>query len=305
MWSVTESGPTPRLAEMNMKKPRLWTLVGLASVSMMAAGTVIAAPSAFASGATTNIAVTGNPPAAKSSDSVTYSATVSDPNGIGTPTGTVTFTYQPVGSSGGVKYTLGTEPLVPVQTGTASAAITVDADAAGLPTSNPVITITASYSGDGTYAANTGTTTEYLDSTCDTNPWPSQSSGYPRVFATYPQGYYLGQVNGWWHFYVTQPNLNLNTSVKFSGEITITNGRILDVTATKNESSDVVKQIGNGELKYNFANHGSLDGFEFYAGCGDKLQFHINIAKTTAPGSEVNVGNPTTNTTSGNFAFKR
>ncbi len=81
--------------------------------------------------------------------SVTVTATVSDPTDAGTPTGTVTFT-----NSDGTN--LGTGTLVPGATGTATATINTSA----LPAGND--TVTASYSGDTTYAAGSGTLPETI-----------------------------------------------------------------------------------------------------------------------------------------------
>jgi hypothetical protein len=77
---------------------------------------------------------------------VTLTATVSGPTGAGTPTGTVTFTT----ISGGTTITLGSD--IELTGGVA----TVNTSA--LPTGSD--TITASYSGDATYAVSSGSTPE-------------------------------------------------------------------------------------------------------------------------------------------------
>ena len=95
----------------------------------------------------TSTAITASPNPLVAGQSVTLTTTVSDTSGSGTPTGTVTF------SNGST--TLGTATLN--SSGTASFSTTA------LPVGND--TITASYSGDTTYAASTGTVTETVDQT--------------------------------------------------------------------------------------------------------------------------------------------
>jgi hypothetical protein len=287
--------------------------VGLGAILVLLTG-IVAVPAAVANGTgATNIALSADPPAASPADAVTYTATVSNParattpNVTTTPTGTVTFTYRVTGPGGHTDYVLGTSTLEGLQAGTAVASITITANVpppdvnggAALP--DGVVTIIAAYSGDATFAANSGSTTEIIDAGCHTGPWPGVTAGYPDVFPGYPQGYYLGQVNGWWSIYVAHPEDG--STVIFSGTVK-TDGGLLDVTATKNDPQDSITIRGSHKIFFRFVNHESLDGFTFYAGCGSKLAFNVAINGRKLPQADANLGNPTSNP-SHRLVFKR
>ena len=273
--------------------------IGLLVTPMLLAG-IVATPAAVANGlGTTNIALSANPPASAPGDAVTYTATVSDPAEATTPTGSVTFTYQVTGTGGGhTAYVIGTGTLEGLQTGTAVASITLTPDAppsdvnGGAPLPDGVVVITAAYSGDDTFAATTATATDFVETGCKTGAWPAPTEGYPEVFARYPEGFYIGQVNGWWSLYATHPSDG--NAVYFSGTIR-TSGEIIDVSAEKEEVNDVVTLKGGNTLLFKFKNRSLLDGVTFYAGCGSKLSFKLMIAGAKAPSAEANLGNPTTN----------
>ena len=287
--------------------------VGLVVIPVFFAG-IVATPAAMANGlSTTNMAVSANPPASAPTDAVTYTATVSDPgatspNVATTPTGSVDFTYQVTGTGPGhTVYDLGTVPLQGLQTGTAVASITITPASppasvnggAALP--DGTVVITAAYSGDATFAANTTTTSDLIEAGCHTGPWPQQTSGYPEVFARYPEGFYIGQVNGWWSLFATHPADG--QAVIFSGSIKTT-GQVLDVTTIKAESNDTVTLKGSTKILFDFRNRSLLDGVTFYAGCGAKLTFKTMINGTKATSAEANLGNPTSNP-SHHLVFKR
>ena len=291
-----------------------WLKVGLGAVLVLLTG-IVTAPDALANGTgVVNVALSADPPAAAPSDAVTYTATVSNPvqattpNVTTTPTGTVTFTYQVTGPGGHTAYVLGTSSLQALQAGTAVASITFRADAppsnvnGGAPLPVGVVTITAAYSGDATFAAANSSTTEIIDAGCHTGPWPSQTSGYPEVFAGYPKGYYLGQVNGWWSIYAAHPEDG--TTVIFSGTIKVVAGEMSDVTATKNDGQDSVTLHGGHSIVFRFVNHESLDGFTFYAGCASTLSFKVTINGKKTPQADANLGNPTVNPSHA-LVFKR
>jgi hypothetical protein len=286
--------------------------IGLGAVLVLLIG-MVATPAALGNGtSTTSVAVSANPPASSPADAVTYTATVSNPNQATspnvttTPTGTVTFTYQVTGPGGHTDYVLGSSALVGLQAGTAVASITITPNAppaavnGGAPLPTGIVVITAEYSGDATFAAANSSTTDIISAGCPTGPWPRQTDGYPEVFAGYPEGYYIGQVNGWWSLYDAHPENG--TAVTFSG--TITGGDLLDVSSTKNEVDDSVTLSGLHKIIFKMVTHESLDGFTFYAGCGTKLVFKLDINKAKAPSAETNVGNPTSNP-SHRVVFKR
>jgi hypothetical protein len=273
--------------------------VGLLVTPVLLAG-IVATPAAVANGlATTNIGLAADPPASSPGDAVTYTATVSDPAEATTPTGSVTFTYQVTGTGGGhTVYVIGTSALQGLQTGTAVASITLTPNApppsvnGGAPLPDGVVMITAAYSGDATFAAATSGTTDFVEAGCKTGAWPQQTEGYPEVFARYPEGFYIGQVNGWWSLYATHPYDG--NAVFFSGTVK-TNGNLIDLSATKEEANDVVTLKGGDKVMFKFKNRSLLDGFTFYAGCGSKLSFKMMINGAKAPTAAANLGNPTTN----------
>ena len=275
---------------------------------------VVATPVATANGTSaTNIAVSADPPASSPTDAVTYTTTVSNPveatspNVTTTPTGTVTFTYQVTGPGGHTDYVLGTSALQALQPGTAVASLTLTPASppsnvnGGAPLPDGVVTVTAVYSGDTTFAAGSSSTTEIVTPACHTGPWPAQTAGYPEVFPGYPEGYYLGQVNGWWSLYAAHPEDG--TTVIFSGTVK-TDGSLLDVTATKNDPADSIALRGSHKIDFRFVNHESLDGFTFFAGCGSKVAFQMTVNGKKLVLADANLGNPTVNP-SHSLVFKR
>ena len=287
--------------------------VGLVVVLLFLAG-IVATPAAMGNGLnTTDVAVSANPPASGPMDAVTYTATVSNPaatspNVTTTPTGSVDFTYQVTGNvAGHTVYDLGSVPLQGLQAGTAVASITITPASppatvnggAALPDGDVVIT--AAYSGDATFAATTAATTDFIEAGCHTGPWPQQTSGFPEVFARYPEGYYVGQVNGWWSLFVTHPADGLN--VTFAGSVKTT-GQLFDVTEIKGEPNDSITLKGSTKLVFDFKNRSLLDGVRFFAGCGAKLTFKTMINGSKASTAESNLGNPTSNP-SHRLVFKR
>jgi hypothetical protein len=106
------------------------------------------------------------------------------------------------------------------------------------------------------------------------------------VTAKSPEGYYVGQSHGWFTLYVTQPGAS---TVDFTGTIKST-GLILDLSSTKDEGQDYVKLQGSSTLKFRLVNHGDLDGFTFYAGCGSMITFRLSVAGLTAPSNEIFLG---------------
>jgi hypothetical protein len=287
--------------------------VGLVVVLLFLAG-IVATPAAMGNGLnTTDVSVSANPPASGPTDAVTYTATVSNPtatspNVATTPTGSVDFTYQVIGTQPGrTLFDLGSVPLQGLQAGTAVASITITPASppatvnggAALPVGDVVVT--AAYSGDATFAATTATTTDFIDVGCRTGPWPEQTSGVPEVFARYPEGYYIGQVNGWWSLFVTHPSDG--QAINFTGSVKTT-GQVLDVTAIKGESNDSVTLKGSTKIAFDFRNRSLLDGITFYAGCGAKLTIKTMINGAKASTAEANLGNPTSNP-SHHLVFKR
>ena len=218
-------------------------------------------------GATKTLIVETDPPATGPGDKATFVAQVKQSGGGGgpAPTGTVTFTYYTVGQANGGPQT-GTLGSAPVSNGEAT--ITAGPLPAGGP-NNGSITINATYNGDPFNAASNGLIEYYVLVNCSLGPWPSSSSGYPSILAGGPEGYYIGQSNGWYTLYATQPTGGI---VNFTGTVKTTDGLILDLSSTKSEGQDKVTLDGSSEVTFKFVNHGALDGFTFYAGCGARAE---------------------------------
>lgn len=226
-----------------------------------------------------------NPPAAQSSStSVTVVASVT-PKGAGpAPTGSVTFAYYTVGQANGgpTSGVLGTSPLN-------GGEATYTTSAGQLPLGGPAngsITITASYGGDHFNRSSRASIIYNVTASCPATSWPAASRGFPHVTASGSEGYYIGQSNGWFTLYVTQPGPSI---VDFSGTIKST-GLILHLSSTKDEGRDYVKLKGSSTLKFRLVDHNGLDGFTFFAGCGSMMTFQLSIAGMTAPSGEISLG---------------
>jgi hypothetical protein len=251
-----------------------------------------------------------DPPASGPGHAVTIVASVKQPsNSEPAPTGTVTFTYYSVGvaNQGPITGTAGSAPLV-----NGEATITTTKLPAGGP-QNGSITLNATYNGDSFNSASNGLIEYFVLAGCALNAWPNSSEGYPTIQAGGPEGYYIGQSNGWYTVYVTHPTVG---KVTFTGTVTIgpsgqdyTNGLILDLSSTKNEGSkDKVTLVGANELTFKMVNGGDLDGFTFYAGCGTELDFTLNIGTPAvkAKRSQIFVGaNSTESPTKGKLDLTR
>lgn len=247
--------------------------------------------------ATKTAIISENPPASDPGTSVTFTAEVT-PGGAGPAlTGSVSFSYLCSGSGCSSRSgTLGSSPIGSND----QASVTTSGQ---LPVG--VDTITATYSGDSNYSGSSGSVIYTVDATCNENPWPSETNGYPAVEASGPTGFYIGQSNGWWTVYTETDTNRGKGGTKFTGTVTTKSARFLDVSALKNESTDSVKLIGNNKIVFKFATHLSLDSFTFYVGCGNDVTFHLSISKIKAPPSEIFVGNPTTNPASNPVTYNR
>jgi hypothetical protein len=146
--------------------------------------------------------------------------------------------------------------------------------------------ITASYSGDHFNKASRASVSYFVTASCPATSWPSASGGIPPVTAKGPEGYYIGQSNGWFTLYVTDPGPAV---VDFTGTIKSA-GLILNLSSTKDEGRDYVKLKGSNTLKFRLVDHSDLDGFTFFAGCGSTITFDLSIAGMTASSSEIFLG---------------
>ena len=223
------------------------------------------------------------------------------------PKGTVSFGYYTLGvaNGGATSGVLGASALT-------GGEATFTTTAGQLPVGGPQngsITITASYSGDHFYKGSQASIIYYATASCTSASWPAASEGFPQVSAGDPEGYYIGQSNGWFTLYVTHP---IGTRVIFSGTVVAgpsgkhyTDGLLLDVSSTKDERPDTVTLVGSNKLEFRMANGGDLDGFTFYAGCGTTMRFRLSIAGSAVPSSEVFLGASGGHPAQNPFVFKR
>jgi hypothetical protein len=251
---------------------------------------------------TTTQIVEENPPAASPNVPVTFTAEVTAKPGKPVPTGTVTFTWYRTGGAGvgSLTGTIGTAPLVVTAAGNTASYTTKPGDLeAGVV--NGSIKITATYSGSALDSSSAASIMYYVQAVCYEGQWPSESNGIPTVTSVgTPEGYYIGQSNGWYTVYVSsQP-----PTVSFTGYIK-TNGLILYLSPTKDKAVDHFTVKGPNDVQFTIKDHGHLDGFTFYAGCGSSITFNLKINGAPAPKSLIFLGNPTTNATKNPVVFTR
>ena len=232
--------------------------------------------------------ISEDPPATGPGDPVSFEAEVKDTAGGGAPAGgSVIFTFYTVGvaNCGPASGTLGSAPVNSGEATLSTMYPSNPCDAGG--PNNGSITVDATYIGDTNDAASISSIPYYVLVGCTLGPWPPISDGYPSILAGGPEGYYVGQSNGWYTLYMTQPT---GDAVKFTGSVTTSNGShtglILDVSSLKNETKDKVTLVGSDEITFKIVNHGDLDGFSFFAGCGNELRFTLDIGKTAAPATK-------------------
>jgi Bacterial Ig domain len=243
-----------------------------------------------------------SPPANGPNDKTTFVALV-HPYGTPAETGTVTFTWYTIGAAnqGPESGTIGTAPVIDNE-----ATITASDLPVGGP-QNGSITINAIYNGDANYASSIADTEYYVLNNCGVGQWsPSDSSGNPTITGGGTEGYYIGQSNGWYTMNVTQPA----KKAVFTGTVT-TNGLILDLSSIKDGTKDTVSLVGSNELQFKIINHGEIDGFSFYAGCGHSLAFTLDLGPTAktavaAKKGQIFLGaDNTKSTTAGGVTFTR
>jgi hypothetical protein len=274
----------------------------LSAVAVLAGTLGVAAAtatSASAAGIATTTTLSANPPAGGSNVATTFTATV-NPQTTGGPgvTGTVTFTFK-------VQGTTGTHPLGTASVDPSDDQANFTAPAGMLPVSvnnGGVLTIIAKYGGDANYTASGAQIPYTMVTDCFTGPWPDETDGIFPVQVNSPSGFYIGQSNGLFELQVTHQGKPF-TDI-FKGTIT-TNARIMDVTALKNETNDVVKLKGKHELQFSFHNQLSIDSVSFFVGCGSSVTFNLSINGVPAPTSEVNFGSGLNNPASNPVTFTR
>ena len=249
---------------------------------------------------TTTQIVEENPPAASPNTPVTFTAEVTAKAGKPVPTGTVTFTWYRTGGAGvgPLTGTIGTAPLVVTAAGNVASYTTKPGDlSAGVVDGS--IKVIATYS--GTESSSAASIMYYVQKICYEGQWPAASNGIPAVTSNgTPEGYYIGQSNGWYTLYVSsQP-----PTVTFTGYIK-TNGLILYLSPTKDKTNDHFTVKGPNEVSFTIKDNGHLDGFTFYAGCGSSLSFNLKINGAAAPKTLIFLGNPTSNATKNPVVFTR
>jgi hypothetical protein len=288
--SKSASAATPSVIQRAPTLPRQSTTNGTSTVRNVAVSSSFSpATSTESKGSvkerTRTAIVSIDPPAAQSSSTpVTIVASVTGKGSGPAPAGSVTFAYYTLGlANGGPKSgVLGNSLL-------SGGDATYTTSAGQLPlggAQNGSITITASYGGDHSNRASRASIVYYEAASCPATSWPAASGGLPHVTVKGPQGYYIGQSNGWFTLYVTQPG---PAKVDFTGTVKST-GLILNLSSTKDEGKDYVKLQGSNTLKFRLVDHSDLDGFTFFTGCGSTITFDLSIGGVAATSSEIFLG---------------
>jgi hypothetical protein len=245
--------------------------------------------------------VSEEPPAASPTTTVTFIASVLRGNGQQTPAGgTVSFTWYRTGGQAGGGPKSGSFGTVSLS-GEYATLTTSHLEAA---TVNGAEIVTATYNGDSNDATSEGQIQYYVESSCAETAWPSETDGLPKVTSNgsnTPNGYYIGQSNGWFSLYVSE---HAASTVSFTGTIS-TPGLILDVSPTKNKPADSFKVSGGGKLVFNMPTKGGLDGFEFFAGCGTTLKFDLNISGKAISAKKIFLGSAKSVASSNPFTLHR
>jgi hypothetical protein len=247
--------------------------------------------------------VSENPGSASPQTPVTFVASVTASGTGPAPTGTVTFSWYRTGSGSPHSGTLGSGTLSLVSGEESQGQYTTTPGQLPKGIVDGAITITATYSGDPFNKVSSASKIYYVETTCYEGQWPAVSNGYPTLLSQgTPEGYYIGQSNGWYTLWVaSDPSAGVT---KFAGSIR-TNGLILYLSPTKDKSQDHFTVKGPNLVNFTITDHGHLDGFTFYAGCGSSIQFSLRINGTLAPKNLIFLGNPTSNATANPVVFKR
>jgi hypothetical protein len=252
---------------------------------------------------TTTAIISESPPSASPQTPVTFVASVTAKGTGPAPTGTVTFSWYRTGSGSPHSGTLGSGTLSLVSGEESQGQYTTTPGQLPKGIVDGAIQITATYSGDPFNKVSSAEKIYYVETTCYEGQWPAVSNGYPTVLSQgTPEGYYIGQSNGWYTLYVAA-NPAAGTT-KFTGSIR-TNGLILYLSPTKDKKNDHFTVSGPNLLNYTITDVGHLDGFTFFAGCGSSIEFNLKINGALAAKKLIFLGNPTSNATTNPIVFKR
>jgi hypothetical protein len=245
--------------------------------------------------------VSEEPPAASPTTTVTFIASVLRVNGQQTPAGgTVSFTWYRTGGEAGGGPKSGSFGTVALN-GEYATLTTSHLDAAAV---NGAEIITATYNGDSNDGTSEGQIQYYVESSCAETVWPTETDGLPKLASNgtdTPNGYFIGQSNGWFSVYVSE---HAASQVSFTGTIG-TPGLILDASPTKNKPGDSFKVSGGGKLVFTMQSRAGLDGFQFFAGCGTTLSFNLYMGGKPASSRRILLGSAKTQASSNPFTLHR
>ena len=140
-------------------------------------------------------------------------------------------------------------------------------------------------------------------SCCFTGSWPSEVTGYPKLHAHFPQGLYIGQVNGVWSVYGTHKG---SDGQVYRGTIT-TDGTFGDIGQFKFDGRDTVAltEPAANEIKFRFINRGYLDGIAFTPMCGSEVSLAITVNGSPASPGQIFLGAGSTHPSSSSLSFTR
>lgn len=235
-------------------------------------------------GTTTRFTDTGTPPAGSPSTKVTFSVEVTANNSGGpAPTGTVTFSWMK--TNGAPRVQTGTIGTVPLTNGSATITSTLPLGGQG-----GQLNITATYSGDAVNNTSYAQTIYYVIDGCHTGSWGPEVHGQTVPVAdTSPEGYYIGDSNGFFTVYVVN---NPNKKTKFTGSVS-TDGPLIDIAALKSEGQDwytLRDTKTSSEIGFKMTDNGYVTGFTFFPACGHSLDFELQINGKNAKASQIFLG---------------
>jgi Bacterial Ig domain len=242
---------------------------------------------------------TGTPPAAAPGTNVSFAVNVSASGGGPTPTGTVTFTWTKTnGVPNTFTGTIGTSPVDASGNASVSGVLPVGGQGGDM-------TITATYSGDAFNKSSYADAVYYVIKGCYTGAFPANTNGQTVPLAsTSPEGYYIGQSNGWFTLYVVNPS---GTRTKFTGSV-VSDGPLIHNGLIKFEKGDkLTAKVGKtfSEDHFLIVDHGFVTGFSWYAACGQYVSFTLDISGAPAKKKQIFLGTNDVNPATANVDITR
>ena len=152
-----------------------------------------------------------------------------------------------------------------------------------------------------TFAA-TATPAAPATAMCTDGNWPATVEGQPTAFhAGAAAGDYIWHSSDGWQLRVTHPG---SAKVVFTGQIV--SSAPLTARPVALEASDwFAVSPDRRVITFRFTNYGHIDGINFRTDCALHLTFHLAMAGTALPITQIWLGRANTNPTSNPFTESR